>query len=148
MLAKVLKPIWWISGFLPENQCIAEGKTSTEVSALWNVTCSHLNRSIPEKNLYLRDYFDPHFTRTFATYECRAGHGFQNGETQATLFCNSTGIWEPNPESLEPCEPISCNAPPIEIPENAKWNITYKLFFQSDISPLKTSLKVECHHDS
>ena len=131
-----------------EDQCNAESKTSAEVSALWTLTCSHLNRSITEKNLFLRDYFDPHFKTTFATYECRAGHGFENGETQAKLFCNSSGLWEPDPESLELCEPIFCTAPPIEIPENAKWNMTYKFFFQSDISPLKTSFKVECHPDS
>ena len=118
------------------------------MSALWHLTCEDLERSIPEKNLYSRDYFNPHFTKTYATYECKAGHGFQNGETQASLFCNSTGVWEPNPESLEICEPISCTAPPIEIPQNAKWNISYKLYFQSNVSPLKTSLKVECHPDS
>ena len=129
-----------------ESQCNEVG-ASTEVAALWDLTCSLLNRSLPLKNLYLRDYFEPHFIRTNATYECRAGHGFENGKTHVTLSCNSSGIWEPNPETLQPCHPIFCNAPPVQPPENSFWNITYKLYFQDDISPLKTFLKAECQQD-
>ena len=128
-----------------DDQC--KDQPSIEVSALWSLTCKNLNKILPMKNLYLRDSFHPHFIRSFAVYECLAGYGFTNGETQATIFCNSSGVWEPNLENLEPCQPIFCTAPPIEPSEHSFWNITYKLFFQHDISPMKTSLKVECVPD-
>ena len=49
-----------------------------EVIPMSNLTCINL-KSLPEKNLYLRDYYVPSFTSSQAIYECAAGYAFGSG---------------------------------------------------------------------
>ena len=60
------------------------------------------------------------------------------------MTCGLDGVWYPSYENLDPCIPTFCQAPPIVQPENSLWSLTYKLYFQKDISPIKTDFIVEC----
>ena len=53
-------------------------------------------------------------------------------------------MWNPHPETLEACFPTFCHAPPSNPPHKSLWTIQYQLFLQKDISPIKTSLSVQC----
>ena len=55
-----------------------------EVIPTWNLTCKNL-KSLPQKNLYLRDYYVPSFTSSQAVYECAAGYAFDSGVSRNFL---------------------------------------------------------------
>lgn len=160
-----------ISGFVSEESC---PENNLKPSKLWNYTCDELS-DYPEKHLYLRDHYLPHFINSRAVYECSAGYGFKDQENPSiglenpstdpenppthlenlpstsinkdskVLICSNERKWVPDPESLKKCEPIFCTAPPTDL---LTMNVTYKLFLQEDISPIQTSLKVQCLPDA
>jgi hypothetical protein len=54
------------------------GHNSFEAMRLWAITCDDLDDML-DKNLYLKDYYNPHFRGSMAVYECAAGHGLPSG---------------------------------------------------------------------
>ena len=70
-----------------EEPCNAS--TTASVMPLWSLTCDKL-QNYPEKHLYLRDYFTPHFVGSSATFECSAGYGFETGVKEIYKFTTIT----------------------------------------------------------
>jgi hypothetical protein len=62
-------------------------------------------------------------------------------------MCNSDGNWSIQATDISTCIPITCQAPEMTTSPMLSWNISYKIFYQSEFSPATTSFILICQED-
>ena len=62
-------------------------------------------------------------------------------------MCNSDGNWSLQAPDIPTCSPITCQAPEMTTSPKLNWNISYKIFYQSESSPATTSFILICQED-
>ena len=74
-------------GFWPAELCPSKelGVTAGTVYRIFNLSCDPLF-DLPEKRTYLRQYHQHYLIGSNATYDCLAGHQFENGVRQLFFY--------------------------------------------------------------
>ena len=74
-------------GFWPAELCPSKevGVTVGTVYRIFNLSCDPLF-DLPEKRTYLRQYHQHYLIGSNATYDCLAGHQFENGVRQLFFY--------------------------------------------------------------